>query len=107
LEAMTNETETETVNVWDYLDQAPDYVQETVALYRWGTNYDSYSNPFNVYLDLIGVGMDTIGEPILDKLPVLGYLELCYIADALKEYAEARPQEVYRWLEGLLACDEA
>lgn len=106
MEAMTNELEIETVNVWDYLDKAPDYVQETVALYRWGLNYDPANNPFNVYLDMLGVGEDTIGEPILDKMPVLGYMELSLIADALKEYAESRPQEVYRWLEGLLACDE-
>jgi hypothetical protein len=60
-----------------------------VGLYQWSTNYEAGQTPFTLFIDLIGYTQEQFGEALynLDK-PQLGYLELDYLGDALKEYAE-------------------
>lgn len=57
------------------------------ALYNWGLNYDSKQSPFNFFLDLIGYSL-VWGEKAAPNAQ-RGYVELDYIADALKEYVLA------------------
>lgn len=59
-----------------------------VSLYEWSLNYRAGEGPMTLFLDLIGYSQEEIGIPLYDlKNPALGYLELDYLADALKEYA--------------------
>lgn len=61
---------------------------EITALYNWSMNYEAGKTPFTLFIDLIGYSQEEIGEPIYNlSNPLLGYLELDYLGDALKEYA--------------------
>lgn len=100
--------ETQEVSVWDYLEQENPHAPETQALYSWGLNCERNSNPFLVFLDLIGWSEDNYGQAMVLGVPVtrgeftgLGYVELGYLADALKEYAD-NPEQVRTWVDGLM-----
>lgn len=99
------ETTEQVQTVWDYMDNthAP-HAQHAQYLFTWGLNYDRANNPFLVYLDLIGWAEENYGERMLLDFPILGYLEMDLIGDALKEYAN-NPQSVDRWLIGLMNCE--
>ena len=88
---MTTET---TTSVWEFLERPNTHAPEAKALYEWGLNYDMESNPFRVYLNLIGWTEENFGEMFpFRTADTLGYVELGYLADALNEYANA-PQQV-------------
>jgi hypothetical protein len=70
------------------------------ALYNWGTNYDYEQNPFTFFLDLIGFSEENYGTKLVPKA-VLGYVELDYIADALKEFV-VRPDDAETFIQALL-----
>lgn len=93
--------ETQEINVWDYLEQENPHAQHTQALYAWGLNCERNSNPFLVFLDLIGWSDDNHGEPLMDKPTSLAYVELEYLTDALKEYTND-PHRVSAWVDGLM-----
>ena len=80
------ETQEKTLEV--LLEQGESRFPEIVGLYQWSTNYEAGKTPFTLFIDLIGYSQEQFGESIynLDK-PSLGYLELDYLGDALKEYA--------------------
>jgi len=88
------------------LDEAPDYAKETAALVRWSTNYNynDEGNPLPVFLDLIGYNEEQFGESSGRQVSPLCYVELGYLGDALREYAE-RPQDISNWLERLFASE--
>ncbi len=69
--------------------------------YRWGTNYEPGSNPFGLFLDIIGWSVECLGGNLYDydRFPV-GYMEADYLADALHLWAD-RPSDVEKWLEKL------
>jgi hypothetical protein len=92
----------ETLTVWDFLDTETQGANETRALVNWSMNYDiKTGTPYQVFLDLIGYSADHYGMNLVkDPHLVLGYLELDYLADALKEYA-TNPQAVMDWIERL------
>lgn len=92
-------------DVWEFLEQPNDIAPEAQQLYSWGLNCDRDSNPFSLYLDLIGWSQDNYGEKICQTVPELGYTELCYLADALNEYATARPRDVRGWVDDLMQCE--
>jgi hypothetical protein len=69
-------------------------------LYNWGTNYDYEQNPFTFFLDLIGFSEENYGQKLAQKA-VLGYVELDYIADALKEFV-IRPSDAETFIQALL-----
>jgi hypothetical protein len=96
-------TET-TTNVWEFLELPNRYAPETQALYSWGLNCNHNSNPFLVMLDLIGWSEETCGMRMITNAGSLGYMELDYLADALKEYAD-HPHEVTAWIDSLMACE--
>ena len=61
---------------------------EITALYNWSMNYDAGKTPFTLFIDLIGYSQEQLGATLYDlSNPLLGYLELDYLGDALKEYA--------------------
>jgi hypothetical protein len=78
---------------YELLEQAPESVESTAALFSWSENY-SFPSPASLFLDLIGWSEEELGERLTaNAMPNLGYLELDYLGDALKEYA-TRPREV-------------
>jgi hypothetical protein len=92
---------------WELLETPPDYAAHTNALYEWSLNYDAGKGPITLFLDLIGYSANEYGTNLFDLSEVhrsLGYLELDYLGDALKEYAD-RPGDVMAWLEQLLAAE--
>lgn len=98
---MSEQEETQTT-VWEYLEQSNPHAPETQALYEWGLNCDPSGNPFLLYLDLIGWSDDNYGEPMWENNGQgFGYLELGYLADALKEYTND-PERVNSWVGGLM-----
>ena len=61
---------------------------EITALYQWSGNYAPGQGPMTLFLDLIGYSYEQIGVRLYDmEKMLLGYLELDYLGDALKEYA--------------------
>jgi hypothetical protein len=74
-------TDTATRNTWDIYEDPRKGAEETTALFEWSRNY-SYPSPATLFLGLIGYeDMDLV------QGVALGYLELDYLGDALKEYA--------------------
>lgn len=75
-------TSTTTRTTWDIYDAPRKGAEETTALFAWSRNY-KYPTPATLFLGLIG-------WEDMEKLPqgvALGYMELDYLGDALKEYA--------------------
>lgn len=94
---------------WELLETPPDYAAHTNALYEWSLNYDAGKGPITLFLDLIGYSAEEYGAPLFDLSKVgesIGYLELDYLGDALKEYAD-RPGDVMAWLKQLLAAESS
>jgi hypothetical protein len=99
------ETITTNPKFWELLETPPEYATNTNALYKWSLNYDTGKGPITLFLDLIGYSADNYGVNLYDLTATpLGYLELDYLSDALKEYTE-RPGDVMAWLEQLLAAE--
>lgn len=89
---------------WDVLDNPPRGCDAVSTLFSWSTNCE-HPTPAALFADMIGVSEDIFGEPLARSLPGLGYIEIDYLADALKQYAE-RPNEVRAYTEKLLNADE-
>ena len=87
----------------EWSDSAPDYVKNVATLYRWGLNYAD-ALPFRVFLNLTGWAEDTYGEPLPVGDGVLGYVEIDYLADALKEYV-TRPRDVNAFVGDLMEIE--
>ena len=76
-------------------------------LHDWSLNYNAGRNPYCVYLDLIGYSYETWGCDAYIAPPgtadsgrysgVLGYKELCMLADALKIFEDNGYEQVYEW----------
>lgn len=103
--------ETQEISVWDYLERENPHAPETQALYSWGLNCERTSNPFLVFLDLIGWSEENYGQALVLGVAVtrgeftgLGYMELDYLADALKEYTND-PHRVSAWVDGLMSTE--
>jgi hypothetical protein len=93
--------------IWDLLENPKPSQEHTAGLISWSMNYDlKTGTPYHIFLDLIGYSDDMYGTLLFNGKnfnKVLGYMELDYLADALKEYAE-NPQAV---LDFIGAIDEA
>jgi hypothetical protein len=102
-----NNDDTTDRSFWDLLENPAENVTSTTELLHWSMNYGSRSGtPYHIFLDLIGYSDEHFGMSIFTGNPrdVLGYLELSYLADALKEYAE-NPQAVSDWIDLLDAAE--
>lgn len=75
-------TVTETRTIWDVYEDPRKGAEETTALFEWSRNFN-YPSPATLFLGLIGwEGMEELPQGV-----ALGYMELDYLGDALKEYA--------------------
>ena len=98
-------TETKTRSTWDIYETPRKGAEETTALFEWSRNFDAGKTPATVFLALISYEMD--GEPF--ALPnmstaCLGFMELDYLGDALKEYA-SNPETVNDAIAELLEAE--
>lgn len=98
-------TETTTRNTWDIYETPRNGAEHTTALFEWSRNFDAGKGPATVFLALISYEID--GEPF--ALPnmstaCLGFLELDYLGDALKEYA-SNPETVSDAIAELLEAE--
>jgi hypothetical protein len=76
-------TETKTRTTWDIYESPNKGAEETTALFEWSRNFDAGKTPATLFLGLIGwEDMDHLVQGV-----ALGYMELDYLGDALKEYA--------------------
>jgi hypothetical protein len=99
--------ETTAKTVWDLYENPPKGAEETSALAEWSLNYDGKKGtPFQIFLDLIGYSEDELGTKLFqgEFSPVLGFLELDYLADALKEYAN-NPEPVRQFIADLFKLE--
>ena len=94
---------------WDLYENPPKGAEEVSSLAEWSLNYghELGATPYTVFLDLIGYSATEYGSPLssLDNVHrVLGYMELDYLGDALKEYA-TNPQTVLDFIAQLLKLE--
>jgi hypothetical protein len=81
-------TDTTTRSTWEVYEDPRNGAEHTTALFEWSRNYN-YPTPATLFLGLIGYeDMEGIVQGV-----ALGYMELDYLGDALKEYA-SNPQTV-------------
>ena len=70
-------------------------------LHDWALNYDSGANPYVIFLDLIGFSEERYGESLYptpgEYSSVLGYKELCLLANALQVFKDNGFETVYYW----------
>jgi hypothetical protein len=97
-----------TINTGKTLEQMleGDRFKGICGLYSWSANYEDYA-PFRYFLDLVGYSDETFGQNLADWSKVstnLRYLELDYLADALKEYATIG-EDAYRFVLELLEAE--
>ena len=98
-------TTTTTRNTWEIYEHPRDCAVHTTALFEWSRNFDAGKTPASVFLALISYEID--GEPF--ALPnmttaCLGFMELDYLGDALKEYA-SNPETISDAIAELLAAE--
>lgn len=94
-----------TADLWQLLDDAPDYAEGVSDLWHWSTNYDPGKGPATLFLDLIGYTLEEFGETFYDlRDPSLGYVELSKLARALTEYAD-HPHDVRDYVGALMAAE--
>jgi hypothetical protein len=90
---------TATRSTWDIYADPSKGAEHTTALFEWSRNY-SYPTPATLFLGLIGYeDMEGIVQGV-----ALGYLELDYLGDALKEYA-SNPQTVNEAIAEMLEAE--
>ena len=100
----------ETINkkgFWDLIETPADNVCEVTNLIHWSMNYDNKTgSPYYIFLDLIGYSDEHFGCRLYKGNPrnVLGFLEMDYLGDALKEYAN-NPQAVEDWIALLMEAE--
>jgi hypothetical protein len=94
-----------TTTIEQLLEKGEERFPEIVGLYNWSLNYEAGKGPMTLFVDLIGYSEEQIGAPLYDLTnPQLGYLELDYLADALKEYARIG-QDAYDFVVSLLDAE--
>jgi hypothetical protein len=74
----------------EILEKGEDRFPHIAGLYQWSTNYEAGKTPFTLFIDLIGYTSHEYGQTLFnlnDITRTMGYLELDYLGDALKEYA--------------------
>jgi hypothetical protein len=68
---------------WEIYESPNKGAEETTALFEWSRNFDAGKTPATLFLGLIGwEDMEELVQGV-----ALGYMELDYLGDALKEYA--------------------
>jgi len=96
---------TQEMTLEQVLEKGEERFPHIAGLYQWSTNYEAGNTPFTLFIDLIGYTQEQFGEALynLDK-PQLGYLELDYLGDALKEYAD-KGESAYDFVVRILEAE--
>ena len=78
------------------------------ALHHWSLNYEPGRNPFCVFMDLIGYSEEVFGMRLFEGDPseVLGYKELCLLANALRVYEDNGHSAVHAAVADLLQTED-
>lgn len=95
---------------YEMLEDAPAKFESIVNLFRWSENYTFKDSPLRVFLHAVGWMEDHMGDVDLIHFPVLGYLELAMLGDALVAYAnfgEEADEFVHRLMEADLESEDA
>lgn len=102
------EMDTETLDIWQFLELPNEHARAAQDLYEWGRNCNRSGNPFLHFLDLIGWTEDNYGEgeKAAPAESSYGYVELEYLSDALTEYI-AQPTRVSSWIDELMTKEGA
>jgi hypothetical protein len=98
---------TQEMTLEQVLEQGEGRFPHIVGLYQWSTNYEAGKTPFTLFIDLIGWSAEEYGSPLFDLSNVhrtLGYLELDYLGDALKEYAD-KGESAYDFVVRILEAE--
>lgn len=90
--------------IWDLLKDPKPSQEHTAGLISWSMNYNQDTGtPYHIFLDLIGYSLEEYGSNLFNYnniQRVLGFMELDYLGDALKEYAN-NPQTVLDFIEAI------
>lgn len=93
---------------WDLLESPKPSQEHTAGLISWSMNYDQKTGtPYHLFLDLIGYSQENYGEPLFNLAnvqQVMGFMELDYLGDALKEYA-TNPQAVLDFIDETMRAE--
>lgn len=99
------------VDVWEFSETCGEFWSPLVALWSWGLNYEAgdAGNPFPLFLDLIGYGVEEYGSRVSvwatsPGVGGLGYVEADYLADALRLWADD-PHGVEGWVRALMESE--
>jgi len=99
--------ETKLSKVEQVIAAAPERFADISSLYEWSLNYEAGKKPYSIFLDLIGYSHEQLGVALFsgDFNQVLGYLELDYLADALKVIANYG-EEAYLYASALVEAGD-
>lgn len=92
-----------TNDIWEFVDQAPDYAKNAAALWEWSTNCE-FPTPFGLFCDLTGISETEFGQKVAANIGALGYIEMDYLGEALTEFAQ-NPVDVMKWVLQILALE--
>ena len=100
-------TETKHKDIWGFLEFHDETrFQDLAELVNWSMNFDHKDSPYLAFLDLIGYSQDNYGDIMYQwDTNRMGYLELNYVADALKLYT-SDPSGVIDWITELDELDQ-
>jgi hypothetical protein len=100
--------ETKEKTLEQLLEEGENRFPEIVGLYQWSLNYEAGKTPFTIFIDLIGYSDNEIGMKVFDYsesiYKTLGYLEIGYLGDALKEYAD-KGESAYDFVVSLIEAE--
>jgi predicted AlkP superfamily pyrophosphatase or phosphodiesterase len=95
-----------TKTLWDLLETPPANCEAIANLVSWSMNEDARTGTaLLAFLDLIGYSAEHYGEPQNHPNYRPGYLEMDYLADALKEYAD-NPGDAWDFVCEIVTADE-
>jgi len=90
---------------YEMIEGAPAKFEPIANLFSWSENYTWKDAPARVFLGLIGYLAEEFGEDNFEGMPVLGYLELAQLGDALVAYANFG-EDAYNWVNALIEADQ-
>lgn len=95
------------MDIWTFLEQgAPKSATAVEDLYLWSLSFNPGQSPFTLFLDMVGwTERDGLGDVYSWTHRSLGHAEMALLAAALQQYTD-HPQEVYDYIDSLIAAEE-
>ena len=89
----------------------PPQASEIEELHDWSLNYSPLNNPYCIFLDLIGYSEERYGTCVgpsnTKYYEILGYKELCMLANALNIFEDNGYDQVYAWCDALNESEDS